>query len=140
MAERMAQMDAKGEEKVQESKVAPVKVATGRIFDEVEKQEIEMKEKDVKIVVKVGAKKKHSEEKRKKKKDRDSPLLITLKPFYRPNDKKDKKKRKVEVPDPDLTDEEFVPRSPVPLPDNSTLKPVLVKPNQTKLKVKPRFF
>jgi len=135
MAERMAQMDAKGEEKVQESKVAPVKVATGRIFDEVEKQEIEMKEKDVKVEVKAGEKKKQSEEKRKKKKDRDSPLLITLKPFYRPNDKKDKKKRKVEVPDPELTDDEFVPRSPVPLPDNSTLKPVLVKPNHTKLKL-----
>jgi len=135
MAERMAQMDAaKKEEKVLENKIIPVKAATGRIFDEVEKQEIEMKEKDVKLDVKDGEKKKH-EEKRKKRKDKDSPLLITLKPFYRPNDRKDKKKRKVELPEADLTDEEFVPRSPVPLPDNSSLKPVLIKPNQTKLKI-----
>merc|ERR1719369_1601392 len=133
MAERMAQMDAAKKEKVLENKVVPVKATTGRIFDEVEKQEIEMKEKDVKTEVKDSEKKKL--EKRKKKKDKDSPLLITLKPFYRPNDKKDKKKRKVEVPDADLTDEEFVPRSPVPLPDNSSLKPVLIKPNQTKLKI-----
>lgn len=135
MAERLALMDAKREEKVQETKVVPVKVATGRIFDEVEKQEIEMKEKDVKMDVKDSEKKKNSEEKRRKKKDKDSPLLITLKPFYRPNEKKDKKKRKIEIPDPELTDEEFVPRSPVPLPDNSSLKPVLIKPNQTKLKL-----
>jgi len=135
MAERMAQMDAaKKEEKVLENKVVPVKATTGRIFDEVEKQEIEMKEKDVKLEIKDSEKKKH-EEKRKKRKDKDSPLLITLKPFYRPNDRKDKKKRKVELPEADLTDEEFVPRSPVPLPDNSSLKPVLIKPNQTKLKI-----
>jgi len=135
MAERMAQLEAKGDEKAPESKTLPAKIATGRILEEVEKQEIEKKEKDVKEDIKESEKKKHSEEKRKKRKDRDSPLLITLKPFYRPNDKKDKKKRKVEVPDPELTDEEFVPRSPVPLPDNSTLKPVLIKPNQTKLKL-----
>lgn len=135
MAERMAQLEAKGDDKAHESKALPAKVATGRILEEVEKQESEMKGKDIKEEVKESDKKKLNEEKRKRRKDRDSPLLITLKPFYRPNDKKDKKKRKIEVPDADLTDEEFVPRSPVPLPDNSTLKPVLIKPNQTKLKL-----
>merc|ERR1712130_318845 len=112
-------MGAKREEKPQEGKVVPTKAE---------------KEKNVKLDSKDSEKKKH-EDKRKKRKDKDSPLLITLKPFYRPNEKKDKKERKVELPEADLTDEEFVPRSPVPLPDNSSLKPVLIKPNQTKLKI-----
>merc|ERR1712059_92650 len=85
--------------------------------------ETEMKEKDVQEELK-GVKK-------RKRKERGSPLLITLKPFYRPNEKKDKKKRRSEyVAELEEPEEEFVPRSPVPLPDKSTIKPVLMNPTQ----------
>ena len=119
MAERIAMMEAtqSTEEGVKAANVS--KAATGRILEQVEKHETEMKDGD----------------KRKRKRDKDSPMLITLKPFYRPNDKnKNVKKRKLdtsEVVEESTEDEEFTPRSPVPLPDNSSLRPVL-KPYMSK--------
>merc|ERR1719273_2467460 len=102
----------------------------------VEKQE-QHKEEAEEEIEKDVTKKKDMEGKggRKKKKDANSPLLITLKPFYRPNEKNGKRKRsakEVEVEDPE---EDFVPRSPVPLPDGAGLKPVLVKPYLTRMKL-----
>ena len=60
-------------------------------------------------------------------------MLITLKPFYRPNDKKGLKKKKLdtEVVEDSVEEEEWTPRSPVPLPDHSHLRPVL-RPYMTK--------
>ena len=121
MAERIAMLEASQTEKKEESKNDSVsaKASTGRILEEVEKQETEMKGEG---------------EKKKRKREKDSPMLITLKPFYRPNDKKGVKKRKIGTPDyneEDVEDEEFTPRSPVPLPDNSNLRPVL-RPYMTK--------
>ena len=113
-----------------------VRTGTGRILDMVEKQE-QHKEEAEEEIEKDVTKKKDMEGKggRKKKKDANSPLLITLKPFYRPNEKNGKRKRsakEVEVEDPE---EDFVPRSPVPLPDGAGLKPVLVKPYLTRMKL-----
>ena len=120
MAERIAMLEAaqtvKDDDDNSSNNVS--KAATGRILEEVEKQETEMK--DV--------------EKRKRKRDKDSPMLITLKPFYRPNDKKSVKKRKLdssELVDDTTEEEEFTPRSPVPLPEHSSLRPVL-KPYMSK--------
>ena len=109
MAERIALLESNKSDK--EETVSNT-LTTGRILEEVEKQETEMKDG----------------EKRKRKREKDSPMLITLKPFYRPNDKKNLKKRKLdnsEANDECIEDEEFTPRSPVPLPDNSNLRPVL---------------
>ena len=109
MAERIAQLEAAQAEK--EDAVSKMAVGSGRILEEVEKQETEMKDGD----------------KRKRKRAKDSPTLITLKPFYRPNDKKGLKKRKLdtEVVEDSFEEDEFTPRSPVPLPDQSGLRPVL---------------
>lgn len=121
MAERIAQLEATQTEK--EDAVAKLAVGSGRILEEVEKQETEMKDGD----------------KRKRKREKDSPMLITLKPFYRPNDKKGLKKRKLdsEVVEDSFEEEEFTPRSPVPLPDQSNLRPVL-RPYMTKSQDKSR--
>ena len=120
MAERIAMLEATQSTEQEDVKTASVsKAATGRILEQVEKHETEMKDGD----------------KRKRKRDKDSPMLITLKPFYRPNDKnKNGKKRKLdtsEAVEESTEDEEFTPRSPVPLPDNSSLRPVL-KPYMSK--------
>merc|ERR1719438_564777 len=106
MAERIAMLEASQTEKKEEIKNDSVsaKASTGRILEEVEKQETEMKGEG---------------EKKKRKREKDSPMLITLKPFYRPNDKKGLKKRKLdsEAVEDSFEEEEFTPRSPVPLPD-----------------------
>ena len=73
-------------------------------------------------------------DKKKRKREKGSPMLITLKPFYRPNEKKGVKKRKLDAAYDDAeeyVEEEFTPRSPVPLPDNVNLRPVL-KPYMTR--------
>merc|ERR1719228_18816 len=75
---------------------------------------------------------------KKKRKEKDTPLLITLKPFYRPNEKNGKKKKVVRELTPAeeaALEENFVPRSPVPLPDSAGLKPVLVKPYLSRVKL-----
>merc|ERR1712098_289076 len=120
VAERIAQLEAAQADKSESPNPAVPKVATGRILEEVEKQETEMKDG----------------EKKKRKREKDSPMLITLKPFYRPNEKKGQKKRRLDLSEVDDGDdyyeeEEFTPRSPVPLPENVNLRPVL-KPYMTK--------
>jgi len=120
VAERIAQLEAAQADKSESPNTAVPKVATGRILEEVEKQETEMKDG----------------EKKKRKREKDSPMLITLKPFYRPNEKKGQKKRRLDLSEVDDGDdyyeeEEFTPRSPVPLPENVNLRPVL-KPYMTK--------
>lgn len=118
-AERIALMEAGQKPELTSSPVSVSKAASGRILEEVEKQETEMKDVD----------------KKKRKKEKGSPMLITLKPFYRPNEKKPPKKKKFETSEAAAAAEEeeepeveFTPRSPVPLPDNSQLRPVLMKP------------
>ena len=113
-AERIALMEAVPKQEETNSPVSAVKVESGRILEEVEKQETEMKDVD----------------KRKKKKEKDIPTLITLKPFYRPGEKKGVKKKRpdsCEAPEEDPV-EEFTPRSPIPLPDKGDLRSVLMKP------------
>jgi len=86
--------------------------AVGRILEQVEAQE------------------QVSEEQKNKKKRKDDvgpTTLITLKPFYRPNEKKIRKKKVESPPQEDWPEYTDVPRSPVPLPDNSVCTPVLVK-------------
>ena len=118
IAERLAaQLEAKSEDFVKQAE-EEVRVAGGRILDMVEKQE-------------QGEGKEGRTAAKRKRKEKDSPLLITLKPFYRPNEKNGKKKKPVrELTEAEeaALEEEFVPRSPVPLPDSKGLKPVLVKP------------
>ena len=119
-AERIALMEAGQKPEHTSSPVSVSKAASGRILEEVEKQETEMKDGD----------------KKKRKKEKGSPMLITLKPFYRPAEKKTPKKKKCETPEgaaaaaeeEEEPEVEFTPRSPVPLPDNSQLRPVLMKP------------
>ena len=118
-AERIALMEAVQKPELTSSPVSVSKAASGRILEEVEKQETEMKDGD----------------KKRRKKEKGSPTLITLKPFYRPSEKKTPKKKKCETSEaaPAAEEEEepeveFTPRSPVPLPDNSELRPVLMKP------------
>ena len=116
-AERIALMEAVQKPDQTSSPVSVNKAASGRILEEVEKQETEMKDGD----------------KKKRKKEKGSPTLITLKPFYRPTEKKTPKKKKCESSEAAAEEEEeleveFTPRSPVPLPDNSQLRPVLMKP------------
>jgi hypothetical protein len=108
MAERLAGMVGE-----QGMLVEQQKVATGRILEQVEQQEQATEELKVK---------------NKKRTDTTStPTLITLKPFYRPHEKKGRKKRPETPPEEDWEEYSDVPRSPVPLPDNSVCKPVLVK-------------
>ena len=133
MAERLAaQLTEVAVDEVK--KEEEVRTGTGRILDMVEKQEQHKEETEEE-----GEKKKDIEGKggRKKKKERDanSPLLITLKPFYRPNEKNGKRKRAVKEIEVEEPEEDFVPRSPVPLPDGAGLKPVLVKPYLTRMKL-----
>lgn len=109
MAERLAGMNV---EHGQNMLVEQQKVATGRILEQVEQQEMATEELKVK---------------NKKKDDIINPTLITLKPFYRPHEKKGRKKKPETPPQEDWEEYSDVPRSPVPLPDNSTCKPVLVK-------------
>ena len=118
-AERIALMEAGGKPELTSSPVSVSKAASGRILEEVEKQETEMKDGD----------------KKRRKKEKGSPMLITLKPFYRPSEKKTTKKKKCETSEAAAAAEEeeepeveFTPRSPVPLPDNAQLRPVLMKP------------
>jgi len=157
MAERMAMMEPVTEvtDVTKEDKIEPKgsKVASGpRILEALEKKEVEVKMDE-------DSRKKEQEQKReigildqllpvldqtpakekrnKKKGDPDTPTLITLKPFYRPEEKKKMKKekmKKVSPPAPTFPEspelgeeEEFVKKDPVPLPDNSVCKPVLVK-------------
>jgi len=136
MAERLAaQLTEVAVDDTGKKKEEEVRTGTGRILDMVEKQEQhkeELGEED-------PSKKKDMEGKggRKKKKERDanSPLLITLKPFYRPNEKNGKRKRAAKEIEMEEPEEDFVPRSPVPLPDGAGLKPVLVKPYLTRMKL-----
>lgn len=106
MAERIALMSG-GEP----GREAENKVATGRILEQVELQEQATEEKS----------------KKKKKEENGTPTLITLKPFYRPHEKKGKKKKPETPPQEEWNDYTDVPRSPVPLPDRSTCKSVLVE-------------
>lgn len=112
MAERMAQMAGEPAAPVFDNK-ADTKVATGRILEQVEMQEQATEEK--------------MQSKKKKKEENGTPTLITLKPFYRPHEKKGKKKKPETPPQEDWNDYTDVPRSPVPLPDRSTCKSVLVE-------------
>lgn len=144
MAERMAMMEPATE--VKEEKIDPKvsKVASGpSILEALEKKEVEVKmDEDIRKKEEQAMKRESvdfetpAKEKRSKKKgDPDTPTLITLKPFYRPESKKEKKKTKrVSPPAPTFPEspeeeeeEEFVKKEPVPLPDNSLCKPVLVK-------------
>ena len=136
MAERFAQMEANSAKDVKEEELdtVPIIAKAGRILDEVEKQEekaADLKETEKNIKTEKGL----IDEKRKKKKEKDSPMLITLKPFYRPDKKNGFKKKKLteQSEGADEDDEEFTPRSPVPLPDSAGLKPVLIKPYLTKM-------
>ena len=125
MAERIAQTEAKSaSEKKLSTEVVPSKTSSERILKQVEKQESEMKNSEIANANDSGKKQNGSE---KKKKSKEGPHLITLKPFYRPKEKKEKRKRHSE-PVVEAEEEEFVPRSPVPLPDKSTIKPVLIDP------------
>merc|ERR1712020_25796 len=109
-AERIALMEAVQKPELTSSPVSVSKAASGRILEEVEKQETEMKDGD----------------KKKRKKEKGSPTLITLKPFYRPTEKKTAKKKKCETSEAaaaaaaaeeeEEPEVEFPPRSPVPLP------------------------
>lgn len=86
--------------------------ASGRILEQVEAQEMATEEEQR------AKKRKHGET------DPVTPTLITLKP----REKKQKKKK----PEPEIEEEDWpeysdTPRSPVPIPDNSVCKPVLVK-------------
>ena len=125
MAERLAAQLTEQvppvEEQVQEA--AEVSRGGGRILDMVERQEGRAREG--------GQEERREAKQRRKRKEKDSPLLITLKPFYRPNEKNGKKKkvvRELTEAEEAALEESFVPRSPVPLPDSSGLKPSLVKP------------
>lgn len=143
MAERMALMEP-ATEVTKEEKIEPKgsKVASGpRILEALEKKEVEVKmDEDIRKKEELEMKKESvdfetpvKEKRSKKKGDPDTPTLITLKPFYRPESKKEKKTKKVSPPAPTFPDspeeeaEEFVKKEPVPLPDNSVCKPVLVK-------------
>ena len=125
MAERLAAQLTEQvppvEEQVQEA--GEVSRGGGRILDMVERQEGRAREG--------GQEDRREAKQRRKRKEKDSPLLITLKPFYRPNEKNGKKKkaaRELTEAEEAALEESFVPRSPVPLPDSSGLKPSLVKP------------
>jgi len=119
MAERMALMsgeqvaqpklDSNGGELQQQQQQ---RAATGRILEQVELQEQASEEQKTK---------------KKKKEENGTPTLITLKPFYRPHEKRGRKRKLETPPLEDWEEYSDVPRSPVPLPDNSTCKPVLVK-------------
>lgn len=113
-AERIAIMEANQKPEEIDSPVAATKTESVRILEEVERQETELKDGD----------------KRKKRKDKVSPTLITLKPFYRPGEKKSQRKKKPECSEflEEDHEEDFIPRSPIPLPDKPKLRPVLMKP------------
>ena len=115
-----------------------VRTGTGRILDMVEKQEQhkeEAGEEGEKDALKIKDMEGKGGRKKKKERDANSPLLITLKPFYRPNEKNGKRKRAAKDIEVEEPEEDFVPRSPVPLPDGAGLKPVLVKPYLTRMKL-----
>jgi len=108
---------------------------TGRILDMVEKQEQIKEEAEDEDATKKRDLEGKGGRKKKKERDVNSPLLITLKPFYRPNEKNGKRKRAAKEIEFEEPEEDFVPRSPVPLPDGAGLKPVLVKPYLTRMKL-----
>ena len=123
MAERLAAQLTEQVPPVEEQEAAEVSRGGGRILDMVERQEGRAREG--------GQEERREAKQRRKRKEKDSPLLITLKPFYRPNEKNGKKKkvvRELTEAEEAALEESFVPRSPVPLPDSSGLKPSLVKP------------
>jgi hypothetical protein len=137
MAERLAaQLTEVAAEALQVE--GPVRAATGRILDMVERREtLQADSPGPGGEARPGAGQ-EAKAARRKRKEKDSPLLITLKPFYRPNEKNGKKKkvwREAQEAEEAAQEENFVPRSPVPLPDCSSLKPVLVKPYLTRMKV-----
>lgn len=113
LAERQRQLlqSQEGASAAAAAAVGEQKVAAARILEQVEQQELATEEQKVK----------------KAKKNQDSPTLITLKPFYRPHEKKGKKRPEPIFVQDEVDDAVDIPRSPVPLPDNSTCTPVLVK-------------
>ena len=128
MADRLAAQLSEVAAEVQEAEQEVVRTATGRILDMVERQEDRAARGE-------GEPREDARERlpadgevkgKRKRKEKDAPLLITLKPFYRPNERNGRK-RKVEPVEVE-EEEDFVPRSPVPLPDSAGLRPVLVKP------------
>lgn len=142
MAERMAMMETNKDIKEESSDADGIKVAPTRILEALEKKEVEvkkdedrMKKDDAEVKMEVGeigvkVQGTPKDKKNKKKPDPDTPTIITLKPLNRNSDKK-KKVKKMSPPSinesPEEEPEEFVKKSPVPLPDNSLCKSVLVK-------------
>jgi len=135
MADRLAAQLSEVAAEVQEAEQEVVRTATGRILDMVERQEDRAARGE-------GEPREDARERlpadgevkgKRKRKEKDAPLLITLKPFYRPNERNGRK-RKVEPVEVE-EEEDFVPRSPVPLPDSAGLRPVLVKPYLARMKL-----
>lgn len=128
MADRLAAQLSEVAAEVQEAEQEVVRAATGRILDMVERQEDRAArgEGEHREEVRERLPAEGEPKGKRKRKEKDAPLLITLKPFYRPNERNGRK-RKVEPVEVE-EEEDFVPRSPVPLPDSAGLRPVLVKP------------